>query len=97
MLLNGFLSPLFERFGARFSIPAMAHAVLEGGFHPKPRDAWFETVAQGQYTRQCCSRSCSSWMLQVVTRQQPSLHVANLPVPMPHWGKRNGLSSEPTL
>lgn len=70
------LTPLLERFAAHFPIPTMARAVLERSFHPEQLNAWFETVAQGQYTRKLLFSTLFDLMLQVVTRQQPSVHAA---------------------
>lgn len=70
------LTPLLDRFADHFPIPTMARAVLERSFHPKQLDAWFETVAQDQYTRRVLFSTLFTLMLQVVTRQQPSVHAA---------------------
>ena len=35
-------------------------------------DAWFETVAEGQHTLTLLFSTLFEWMMQVVSRQQPS-------------------------
>jgi hypothetical protein len=40
-------------------------------------NAWFERVAQGQYTRHLLFSTLFDLMMQVVTRQQPSIHAAS--------------------
>jgi IS4 transposase len=95
------LAPLIERFAAHFPIPTMARAVLERSFHPDQLNAWFEHVAQGQYTRQLLFSTLFDLMMQVVTRQQPSIHAAyqaahkEIPVTIRSvYGKLNGLEPE---
>ena len=70
------LTPLLERFATHFPIPTMARALLERSFHPDRLNAWFATVAQGQYTRKLLFSTLFELMMQVVTRQQPSVHAA---------------------
>lgn len=70
------LTSLLERFAENFPIPTMARAVLERSFRPEQLDPWFETVAQDQYTRQVLFSTLFELMLQVVTRQQPSVNAA---------------------
>ncbi|MBK1722318.1 transposase, partial [Thiocystis violacea] len=70
------LNPLLERFAEHFPIPTMARAVLERSFHPDQLNAWFEQTAQSQYTRHLLFSTLFDLMMQVVTRQQPSIHAA---------------------
>ncbi len=70
------LTSLLERFATHFPIPTMARALLERSFHPDRLNAWFATVAQGQYTRKLLFSTLFELMMQVVTRQQPSVHAA---------------------
>lgn len=70
------LTSLLERFATHFPIPTMARALLERSFHPDRLNAWFKTVAQGQYTRKLLFSTLFELMMQVVTRQQPSVHAA---------------------
>jgi hypothetical protein len=49
--MTSLLSPILERFAEHFPIPTMACVLLEHCFHPQQLDAWFKTVAAGQYTR----------------------------------------------
>jgi hypothetical protein len=99
--LTMLLTPLLERFAAHFPIPTMARAVLERSFHPDQLNTWFETVAQGQYTRWLLFSTLFDLMLQVVTRQQPSIHAAYqgareaIPVTLRAvYDKLNGLEPE---
>ncbi len=41
--------------------------------NPVQLDAWFETVAEGQHTFTLLFSTLFEWMMQVVSRQQPSL------------------------
>jgi IS4 transposase len=70
------LNPILERFAERTPIPVMARGVLERCLHPAQLDAWFESVAQGQYTRQLLFSTVYELMTQVVFRHQPSVHAA---------------------
>ena len=45
------LNPILERFAQRSPLPVMARAVLERCLNAADLDAWFEQVAQTQYTR----------------------------------------------
>jgi len=49
--MTSLLNPILQRFAEQFPIPTMARAVLERCLNPQQLDAWFETVAGGQYTR----------------------------------------------
>lgn len=71
------LNPILERFAERTPIPVMARGVLERCLNPSPLDAWFETVAQGQYTRKLLFSTVFDLMTQVVFRHQPSVHAAS--------------------
>jgi hypothetical protein len=95
------LTPLLERFAAHFPIPTMARAVLERSFHPDQLNAWFEQTAQNQYTRHLLFSTLFDLMMQVVTRQQPSIHAAYqgarevIPVTLRAvYDKLNGLEPE---
>ncbi|MCK7580612.1 MAG: hypothetical protein MZV65_36520 [Chromatiales bacterium] len=57
--------------------------MLERCLNPAQLDAWFETVAGGQYTRTLLFSTLFQWMLQVVSRQQPSIHAAYQAAPVP--------------
>lgn len=70
------LTPILQRFADHFPIPTMARAMLERCLNPAPLDAWFETVAEGQYTRTLLFSTVFELMMQVVSRQQPSIHAA---------------------
>ena len=45
------LNPVLQRFGQRSPLPVMARAVLERCLNAQDLDAWFERVAQAQYTK----------------------------------------------
>ena len=45
------LNPVLERFAQRSPLPVMARAVLERCLNAQELDAWFERVAQAQYTK----------------------------------------------
>jgi hypothetical protein len=51
----------------------MTRAVLERRVHPDPLNTWFARAAPGQYTRRRLFSTLFD-LLQVVTRQQPSVH-----------------------
>src|SRR5512147_1564646 len=70
------LNPILQRFAEHFPIPTLARAVLERCLNPSQLDAWFETVAEGQYTRTLLFSTLFELMMQVVSRQQPSIHAA---------------------
>src|SRR5512144_1335697 len=74
--MNIKLNPLVERFAERTPIPVMARGVLERCLNPTQLDAWFETVAEAQYTRRLLFSTVFDLMTQVVFRQQPSVHAA---------------------
>ena len=92
------LAPILQRFAEQFPIPTMARAVLERCLNPRQLDAWFETVAGAQYTRSLLFSTLFQLMLQVVSRQQPSIHAAYQAAPVPItvsvksvYNKLNGL------
>ena len=92
------LAPILQRFAEQFPIPTMARAVLERCLNPQQLDAWFETVAGVQYTRTLLFSTLFQLMLQVVSRQQPSIHAAYQAAPVPIavsvksvYNKLNGL------
>src|SRR5512143_2352863 len=70
------LNPVLGRFTERTPLPVMARAVLERCLNPQELDAWFEQVAEAQYTRQLLFSTLFDLMSQVVLRQQPSVHAA---------------------
>jgi hypothetical protein len=74
--MTSLLAPLLQRLTEHFPIPTMARAVLERSFHPQQLNTWFETVANGQYTRTLLFSTLFDLMMQVVTRQQPTVHAA---------------------
>ena len=74
--MTSLLNPSLQRFAEHFPIPTMARAVLERCLNPAQLDAWFETVAEGQYTRTLLFSTLFELMMQVVSRQQPSIHAA---------------------
>ena len=74
--MTSLLTPILRRFAEQFPIPTMARAVLERCLNPAQLDAWFETVAEGQYTRTLLFSTLFELMMQVVSRQQPSIHAA---------------------
>src|SRR5512143_1772115 len=74
--MTSLLNPILQRFAEHFPIPTMARAVLERCLNPAQLDAWFETVAEGQYTRTLLFSTLFELMMQVVSRQQPSIHAA---------------------
>ena len=45
------LNAVLERFAQRWLLPVMARAVLERCLNAQELDAWFERVAQAQYTK----------------------------------------------
>ncbi len=74
--MSSLLSPILQRLAGHFPIPTMARAVLERCLNPVQLDAGFETVAEGQYTRTLLFSTLFELMMQVVSRQQPSIHAA---------------------
>ena len=70
------LNPILQRFAQRTPIPVMVRAVLERCLNPQQLDAWFDRIAEGQYTRNLLFSSLFDLMVQVVLRQQPSMHAA---------------------
>jgi len=71
------LNPILERFAERTPIPVMARGVLERCLSAQQLDAWFETVAEAQYTRELLFSSVFEVMTDVVFCQQPSVHAAH--------------------
>ena len=70
------LNPVLERFAQRAPLPVMARAVLERCLNAEELDAWFEQVAQAQYTRTLLFSSVYELMTQVVLRQRGSVRAA---------------------
>lgn len=70
------LSPLLERFAERSPLPVLARGVLERCLDTAQLDAWFEAVAEQQYTRQLLFSQVYGLMTQVVFRHQPSINTA---------------------
>ena len=70
------LNPVLERFAQRSPLPVMARAVLERCLNAEELDAWFEQVAQAQYTRRLLFSSVYELMTQVVLRQRGSVRAA---------------------
>ena len=70
------LNPILQRFAEHFPIPTMARAVLERCLNPQQLNAWFEQVTGGQYTRILLFSTLFELMMQVISRQQPSIHAA---------------------
>jgi hypothetical protein len=70
------LNPILERFAERTPIPVMARGVLERCLNPSQLDAWFEQVAEAQYTRELLFSTVFELMMEVVLGQRPSLHAA---------------------
>ena len=70
------LNPVLERFAQRSPLPVMARAVLERCLNAQDLDAWFEQVAQAQYTRSLLFSSVYELMTQVVLRQHGSVRAA---------------------
>ena len=70
------LNPILRRFAEQFPIPTMARAVLERCLNPQQLDAWFETLAGGQYPRPLLFSTLVEFMRQVVSRQPPSIPAA---------------------
>ncbi|HPE70941.1 MAG TPA: transposase [Candidatus Competibacter sp.] len=70
------LNPILDRFAERTPIPVMARSVLERCLNARQLDAWFETVAEEQYTRGLLFSTVFALMTAVVFRQQPSVNAA---------------------
>jgi hypothetical protein len=70
------LNPVLKRFAQRAPLPVMARAVLERCLNAQDLDAWFEGVAQAQYTRSLLFSSVYELMTQVVLRQSGSVRAA---------------------
>ena len=70
------LNPILQRLAERRPIPVMARGILERCLNPEQLDAWFQSVAEEQYTRTLLFSSLFDWMTQVVLRQQPSVNAA---------------------
>lgn len=71
------MNPILERFAERTPIPVMARAVLERCLNPQQLDAWFEQVAEAQYTRELLFSSVFEAMTEVVFKPPPSVHAAH--------------------
>ena len=71
------MNSILERFAERTPIPVMARGVLERCLNPQQLDAWFETVAETQYTRNLLFSTVFELMTEVVLGQQPSVHAAH--------------------
>ena len=74
--MTALLNPILRRFAEHFPIPTMARAVLECCLNPRQLDAWFERIAEGQYTRRLLFSTVFELMMQVVSRQHNSVHAA---------------------
>ena len=70
------LNPILRRFAEHFPIPTMARAVLERCLNPQQLNAWFERIAESQYTRRLLFSTLFELMMQVVSRQHHSIHAA---------------------
>lgn len=70
------LNPILQRLAERRPIPVMARGILERCLNPEQLDAWFQSVAEEQYTRTLLFSSLFDLMTQVVLRQQPSVNAA---------------------
>jgi hypothetical protein len=74
--MTALLNPILRRFAEHFPIPTMARAVLERCLNPEQLDAWFDTLAGGQYPRTLLFSTLFELMRQIVSRQHPSVHAA---------------------
>jgi len=63
------LNPILDSFAERTPIPVMARSVLERCLNAQQLDAWFETVAEAQYTRNLLFSTVFDLMTEVVFRQ----------------------------
>jgi hypothetical protein len=70
------LNPILRRFAEHFPIPTMARAVLERCLNPQQLNAWFERIAESQYTRSLLFSTLFELMMQVVSRQHHAIHAA---------------------
>jgi hypothetical protein len=70
------LTPLLERFAERTPLPVLARGVLERCLDAPQLDAWFESIAERQYTRKLLFSQVYGLMTQVVFRHQPSINTA---------------------
>ncbi|MCB1810242.1 MAG: hypothetical protein KDK04_00740, partial [Candidatus Competibacteraceae bacterium] len=70
------LNPILDRFAERTPVPVMARSVLERCLNASQLDAWYETVAEAQYTRNLLFSTVFELMTEVVFRQQPSVNAA---------------------
>ena len=66
--MTALLNPILRRFAEHFPIPTMARAVLERCLNPQQLDAWFDTLAGGQYTRTLLFSTLFEFLMQVVSR-----------------------------
>ena len=69
-------STIIERFAEKVPATLMIHVLLERFLQPAAIDEWFDQVAEQQYTRSLLFSTVLQLMLQVVLKQQPSLHAA---------------------
>ena len=70
------LSDMFQRFAERTPLPVMARAVLERSFNAEQLNRWFGEVAESQYERELLFSTVFDLLVEVVTRQQPSVRAA---------------------
>ena len=70
------LGEVFERFANDSPVCVMARATLERALAPAAVDAWFEEVAERQYTRTLVFSTVVDLMGAVVCRIRPSIHAA---------------------
>ncbi|MBT8340703.1 MAG: hypothetical protein HKP58_15285 [Desulfatitalea sp.] len=70
------LSPIFTPFIEKSPIPVMARGMLERVLNPDQLDAWFDTTAQAQYTKDLLFSTFFDLMGQVVQGSQRSIHSA---------------------
>ena len=74
--MTALLNPILRCFAEHFPIPTMARAVRERCLNPQQLDAWFERIAEGQYTRRLLFSTVFALMMPVVSRQHNSVHAA---------------------
>ena len=72
------LNPVLKRFAQRVPLPVMARAVVERCPNAQDPDAWFERVAQAQYTKTLLFSGVYELMPQIVLRQSGSVRAAGL-------------------
>lgn len=70
------ISSLVDRFSEKTPVAVLARAALEHIFSDDALDKVFEDNASRQYTRTLAFSSCVWLMVDVVTKQQPSLNAA---------------------